>query len=79
MTVAYHGAFKKFLNYPRYTSNSLLFVFFGVPTFQELIRKYINGFRNRLANSENALIVDILNSSCMSTSTLNRRWFSLLN
>ena len=42
LTVAYHGVLKKFLNFPRCTSNSLLFVFFGVPTFQELNRKYIH-------------------------------------
>ena len=79
LTVAYHGILKKFLNFPRRTSNSLLFVFYNVPTFQELNRKYIHSFRNRICKSDNALIVSILNSSCMATSTLNRRWFSLLN
>ena len=79
LTVAYHGVLKKFLNFPRSTSNSLLFVFYGVPTFQELIRKYIYSFRDRISNSDNALIVEILNSSCAATSTLHRRWFSLLN
>ena len=79
LTVVYHGVLKKFLNYPRSTSNSLLFVFYGVPTFQELIRKYIHSFRDRISNSDNALIVELLNSSCTATSTLHRRWFALLN
>ena len=79
LTVAYHGVLKKFLNFPRCTSNSLLFVFYDVPTFQELNRKYIHSFRDRLFKSENALIVELLNSSHMATSSLKRRWFSLLN
>ena len=79
LTVAYHGILKKFLNFPRGTSNSLLFVFYGVPTFQELNRKLICSFQNRISNSDNAFVVEILNSSHMATSTLKRRWFSLLN
>ena len=79
LTVAYHGVLKKFLNFPRCTSNSLLFVFYGVPTFQEIYRKYISGFRNRILNSDNALIVDLLNSNGSATSSLHRRWFSLLH
>ena len=79
LTVAYHGVFKKFLDFPRSTSNSMLFVFYNVPTFQELMRKYVNNFRNRLNCSENHLIVNLLNSSCVSSSSLHRRWFSLLN
>ena len=75
VTVAYHGIFKKF----RSTSNSLLFVYYDVPTFQELNRNHINSFRSRLLKSENILIGNLLNSSCMATSTLNRRWFSLLH
>ena len=79
INVAYHGVFKKFLNFPRSTSNSLLFVYYNVPTFQELIRKYVTSFRSRLCKSKNLLIIDLLNSSLMSSSNLNRRWFCLLN
>ena len=79
INVAYHGVFKKFLNFPRSTSNSLLFVYYDVSTFQELIRKYVNSFRLRLCKSDNLLIVNLLNCNRMSSSCLNRRWFSLLN
>ena len=42
LAVAYHSIFlKKMLHFPRNTSNSLLFVSYGVPTLQELIRKRI--------------------------------------
>ena len=79
INVAYHGVFKKFMNFPRSTSNSLLFVYYNVPTFQEMIRKYVNSFRSRLCKSENLLIIDLLNLNELSSSCLNRRWFSLLN
>ena len=79
INVAYHGVFKKFMNFPRSTSNSLLFVYYNVPTFQELIRKYVISFRARLQDSINLLIADLLNSSFMASSCFNRRWFSLLN
>ena len=79
MRVAYHGIFKKFLNYPRSTSNSLLFVFYNVPSFQELIRKNISSFRTRLANCENDIVSQVLSSRCLPSSCLSRRWLSLLH
>ena len=79
VNVAYHGVFKKFLDYPRFTSNSLVFVSYNVPTFQELIRHHVYSFRTRLLKSENTLLMNLLNSSCYASSTLHRRWFSLLH
>ena len=76
LTVAYHSVFKKLLNYPRNTSNSMLFVYYEVPTFQELLRKNIFGFRNRLTSCENTIVKNIVD--CENESSLNTRWNSLL-
>jgi hypothetical protein len=77
--VAYHGVLKKFLNYPRSTSNSLLFVFYNVLSFQELVRKSIFSFQSRLYNCENSIVSNVLSSSHLPSSYLSRRWLSLLN
>ena len=76
--VAYHGVFKKLLDFPRSTSNSMLFTFYREPTFQELVRKCIHSFRSRLESSENPVILSLLSSSQLPSSNLNRRWRSLL-
>ena len=79
ISTAYHGSLKKFLNYPRSTSNSLLFVFHSVPTFQELVRKSIFSFRQRLHNCENSIVINVLNLSHLPSSYLSRRWLSLMH
>ena len=79
VNVAYHGIFKKFLDYLRSTSNRFVFVYYNVPTFQELLRHHVFSFHTRLLKSENDLLLNLLNSRCCATSTLHRRWFSLLN
>ena len=49
LTVAYHGIFKKMLNLPRLTSNSVTFVNCNVLTFQEVLRKVIFSFCSRIS------------------------------
>ena len=78
LAVTYHSIFKKMLNFPRNTSNSLLFVSYGIPTLQELIRKRIFSFKNCLIFSDNVLISDITSSDGFASSTISSRWDSLL-
>ena len=78
LTVAYHSIFKKMLNFPRNTSNSLVFVYYSVPTFQEIIRKSIFSFTTRLYTSDNTLIKDLILSEYHSSSSLSERWSLLL-
>ena len=56
LSVAYHGIFKKMLNLPRSTSNSLTFVSHNVPTFQEIMRRNVYSFFTRVAASANSLV-----------------------
>ena len=78
LTVAYHSIFKKMLNFPRNTSNSLLFVYHSVPTFQEVIRKSVFSFTTRLYASDNVLIKDLVLSEYNSSPSLSEQWSSLL-
>ena len=79
LAVAYHGVFKKMLGFPRNTSNSLLFVYYRVPTFQEILRKRVFSFKNRLNMSNNILISEILSSDNHPLSNLSNRWNLLLH
>ena len=78
LAVAYHSILKKMLGYPRNTSNSLLFVYHSVPTFQEVMRKSIFSFKSRLLSSNNILVKDIFLCEYTSASSLCKRWNSLL-
>ena len=78
LEVAYHGAFKMMLNLPRSTRNSPLFVFNGVQTCQELLRKSILSFTQRLSSCENELISCFIRSKSFLESNLYQHWCDLL-
>ena len=78
LKVAYHSILKQMLNYPRYMSNSMVFVHHGAPTFQELVRKYVYSFRNRMSFSSNEIIMTIMNSGLTLKSRLMKHWEKIL-
>jgi len=78
LTFAYHGVLKMLLNVPRYHSNTTLFVNVGIPTFQELLRKTVFGFKSRIECSNNLLIRHINTSDVENPSTLMQFWRKLL-
>ena len=78
LTVAYHGVLKMMLNLPRYYSNTTLFVNVGIPTFQELLRKTVFGFKSRIECSNNLLIRHINERNVENPSTLMQLWRKLL-
>ena len=78
LTVAYHGVLKMMLNVPRYHSNTMLFVNVGIPTFQELLRKTVFGFKSRIECSNNLLIRHINERNVENPSTLMQHWMKLL-
>ena len=59
-------------------SNSMVFVHHGAPTFQELVRKYVYSFRNRMSFSSNEIIMTIMNSGLTLTSRLMKHWEKIL-
>ena len=79
LTVAYHGIFKKMLNLPRWTSNSLTFVTNNVRTFQEVVRNSVFSFSRRIDISNNILIKNVLNDEHYEGSNICKKWNELLH
>ena len=56
LKVAYNNSLPRLLGLPSHNSASGMFVNFNIPSFEELFRKYVYSFRNRLESSENSII-----------------------
>ena len=48
LKVAYNNSLRKLLGLPSHNSASSIFVNLNIPSFGELLRKYVYNFRNRL-------------------------------
>ena len=77
LIVGYNHSFRIIMNYPRHCSASGLFVSNGIPSFNELWRKSIYGFRQRVDNSLNKVVNTVSNSTFLS-SQLRKHWRSVL-
>ena len=78
LIVGYNHSFRYIImNYHRNCSASGMFVFNSIPSFMELWRNYIYGFMQRLNNSDNTVVAATV-SSCRLSSTMWRRWESIL-
>ena len=75
LIVGYNHSFRFLMKFNRNCSASGMFVSNCVPCFMEMWRKYIYGFTQRLANSDNAIVAVIV-SSCRLSSNFWRRWDS---
>ena len=78
LEVAYHGAFKMMLNVPRSTRNTPLFVYNGIATCQEVLRKYVFKFWQRVLSCNNELISCYVKSKFFVDSTLYSHWRRML-
>lgn len=76
--IAYHSIFKQFVNFSKFESTSLLCTVFDVQCCQSVIRNLIHKFIQRLDDSSNDLIIQILSSSLVYTSYMRKHWRSLL-
>ena len=56
LKVAYNNSLRRLLGLPSHNSASGMFVNLKIPSFGELLRKYVYGFKNRLETSENIII-----------------------
>ena len=74
---AYNNVFSSLMSIKRGQGCSIShnFVNLGVPDFNMLVRKYINGFINRLNSSANDLVTNVINSAYfIYDSKLNAKW-----
>ena len=51
LKVAYNNSLRRLLGLPSHNSASSMFVNLNIPSFGELLRKYVYNFRNRLETS----------------------------
>ena len=72
LKVAYNNSLRKLPGLPCHNSASGMFVNLIVPSFGELLRKYVYSFRNRLESSETSIIRGIYLSQFLLQSGI---WF----
>ena len=77
LIVGYNHSFRIIMKYPRYCSASGIFVFNNVPSFKELWRKSIYGFKQRVDNSLNKVVNTVANTTLLS-SRLRKNWRTVL-
>ena len=63
LRIAYNNSLRKLLGIPKYNSASEMFVCLNIPSFDELLRKYVYPFRNRLVSSQNCILISICSST----------------
>ena len=76
--MGYNHSFRIIMKYPRHCSASGMFVFNDVPSFTELWRKSIYGFKQRVDNSLNKVVNTVANTSLLS-SKLGKHWRTVLS
>ena len=78
LKVAYNNIFRNFMSVNRMQSTSQLQNFYGIDSFNVLIRKNIVNFRNRLLSSKNGLIQACFTSDFhIYRSLINKKWLEL--
>ena len=61
--IAYNNGLGRILNLPKYNSASEMFVNLNIPSFDELLRKFVYSFKSRIQDSCNSLVIGIVKSS----------------
>ena len=77
LIVGYNHSFRIIMKYPRHCSASGMFVFNNVPSFKELWRKIIYGFKQHVDNSLNKVVITVANTTLLS-SRLRKHWRTVL-
>ena len=71
LIVGYNHSFRIIMKYSRHCSASGMFVFSDVPSFTELWRKSIYGFKQRVDNSLNKVVNTVAITSLLSSNSLS--------
>ena len=79
LKVAYNNSLRRLLGLPSHNSASGMFVNLNIPSFGELLRKYVYSFRNRLESSENSIIRGIYLSQFLLQSGIWVWWRDILS
>ena len=60
LKIAYNNGLRRILNLPKYNSASEMFVNLNIPSFNELLRKFVYSFKSRIQDSCNSLVNGIV-------------------
>ena len=78
LKVAYNNSLRRLLGIPSHSSASGMSVNFNISSFEELLRKYVFNFRNRLETSDNVIIRDMYSFHFPLQSCIWDRWSEIL-
>ena len=76
--VAYNAVYRKLFNIKGIVSFSKLYVDSGIDHFNVIVRKYLNGFKQRLLNCNNVLDHSIVLTDFMPKTSHSKLWQSKL-
>ena len=79
LKVAYNKSLHRLLGLPSNNCASSMFVNLNIPSFGELLRKYVYNFRNRLETSDNVIISGIYLSHIPLQSGIWDWWSDILS
>ena len=64
---------------PKYNSASEMFVNLNIPSFNELLRKFVFSFKTRIIESDNTLVNGIVTSTISLFSSIWAWWSDILD
>ena len=74
LTIAYNNGLRRLLNLPKYSSASEMFVNLNIPSFNELLRKFVFSFQTRIIEYDNSLVNGIVSSTIPLFSSIWASW-----
>ena len=79
LKVAYNNVFRKVLGHRSRDSASMMFVTNGIDNFESRMRKSCYGFRKRLLDSDNNVLISMNGHSWLANNYMFGRWHSMLS
>ena len=79
LKIAYKNGLRRILNLPKYNSASEMFVNLNIPSFDELLRKFVYSFKSRIQDSCNSFVNGIVKPSVPLFSKIWAWWSDILN
>ena len=79
LKIAYNNGLRRLLNLPKYNSASEMFVNLNIPSFNELLRKFVFSFKTRIIESDNSLVNGIVTSTISLFSSIWVWWSDILD
>ena len=79
LKIAYNNGLRSLLNLPKYNSASEMFVKKYIPSFNELLRKFVFSFKTRIVESDKSLVNVIVTSTISLFSSIWAWWSDILD